>query len=205
MVSSEENADNRLVEIGNQKMEVVLQETFTDVPYCFFQLLSYVQSLQFNEEPDYLYIKNILAKEFILNEFSMDFQYDFITNHRTFRYWDNDLLYKIKVTNAGSNSYHVQEVQPEPVSEQLQTQFQKRKSELRVEQPSPIKEIVQKESEEILIDVDEISNYDLTQLTYPLEDTKQEEISSDLAQSVIETESSDDRSSVESDLVSSSD
>ena len=36
MVSSEENADNRLVEIGNQKMEVVLQETFTDVPYCFF-------------------------------------------------------------------------------------------------------------------------------------------------------------------------
>jgi len=66
----------RYDEIMQQKIDTSLQDLCKDLPHQFEEYLTYCRKLQFEERPDYGYLRQLLRDAFAKEGFQLDFVYD---------------------------------------------------------------------------------------------------------------------------------
>lgn len=58
-----EKNDDHIRMIGDVKMSTNIKKLCENIPTCFIEYISYCKKLQFDEKPDYNYLKNLFIKE----------------------------------------------------------------------------------------------------------------------------------------------
>ncbi|KAL4472054.1 hypothetical protein ABPG72_007103 [Tetrahymena utriculariae] len=69
--------------IMEKKMTLSINEVFNDLPKEFVELFKYIRNLEFEEIPDYDYIKRKFEQVFAREGYELDYQYDWICNLNT--------------------------------------------------------------------------------------------------------------------------
>ena len=64
--------------VGEMKMKLASEEICKDMPEEFVKFLNYVKNLSFKQNPDYSYLKGLIGKAALANNFQMDNKWDWI-------------------------------------------------------------------------------------------------------------------------------
>ena len=70
--------DNPIDNIGKKKMSVDLKTLCEGLPRCFYEYINYTKNLQFNEKPDYDYLRSIFMSSAVDNNIKLKY------------YWENE-------------------------------------------------------------------------------------------------------------------
>ena len=64
--------------IRQSKENTPIDELYEDFPIEFSKYLQYCRSLEFDEKPDYNYLKSLFDNLMVVHEFEMDFEFDWV-------------------------------------------------------------------------------------------------------------------------------
>ncbi|EPR78871.1 Casein kinase 1 [Spraguea lophii 42_110] len=62
------------------KLDVTLQELCEDLPMCFLEYMKYVRNLDFDEMPDYVFLKDLFANSMKEKMQRFDYKFDWVVN-----------------------------------------------------------------------------------------------------------------------------